>query len=193
MLPSQSFAVAAVGFIQQDLESLTAELDGRGVSLATGPPPCGPYVTYVNADEPEFKWTPGNAESVPRRIGMIVSSSLYSMSFIRLALEHGASVVHTSMRSAAVADVIVARSNGELLIPIGVASALANGIGPTRLLPGEVVVLRLLAEHRTVAAVASAAHYSERHVRRILQSLHLKAGTSDREEMMRLLNAAIGH
>lgn len=188
---SQSFTVVSRFFKAQALDGLRAELLARGIEMVDAPDATDlPFVEFFNAEAAEFSWEAATTSAVSSRIGIVVESDVYTLAFLRVALRHGASVVHSSSRPQAAADVLVARSNGELLIPVGVASALVEEREQMSLLPSEAAVLELWTEKRTVAAVANASHYSERHVRRIVQSLQLKAGSSDMEEVVRRLHSA---
>src|SRR5262249_55405296 len=86
---------------------------------------------------------------------------------------------------------IAATLDGEVVMPAGVARALADGAPITRVrLPASSVEqlswLRRLAAGATVAQLASEAGYSERAMFRLLQTLYRKVGARSRIEAILL-------
>ena len=67
-----------------------------------------------------------------------------------------------------------------------VAAKVAAGMGapPAQLLPSERLILLEIAVGKTLAQVSEAVNYSERHVRRLLRSVLVKASTADRAEAL---------
>ncbi len=95
-------------------------------------------------------------------------------------------VVYVDTSSTITADVIVAASQGEVLLPSQAAQAiarLAHRERPsTELDAVDLVLLRALSDGTTVAEIANRLHYSERTVRRYLQNLYLRLGVRNRAE-----------
>jgi len=103
------------------------------------------------------------------------------------ALSLGADgVVYADTSSAITADVIVAASQGEVLLPSQAAQAmakLAHRQRPsTELDAVDLELLRALSEGTTVVQIADRLFYSERTVRRYLQNVYLRLGVRNRAE-----------
>jgi len=95
-------------------------------------------------------------------------------------------VVYADTSSVITADVMVAASQGEVLLPSQAAQAmakLAHRERPsTELDAVDLELLRALSEGTTVAQIAGRLHYSERTVRRYLQNVYLRLGVRNRAE-----------
>jgi DNA-binding NarL/FixJ family response regulator len=120
------------------------------------------------------------------RVVVAVLPELLLEDYIR-ALSAGASgVVYVDTSSAITVDVISAAVNGEVVLPLQAAhnmAVLAKRLKPsTDLTPPEVELLRAVAAGRTIVELARETYFSERTVRRHLQSLYLKLGVQNRAE-----------
>lgn len=103
------------------------------------------------------------------------------------ALSLGAAgVVYVDTASSITADVIVAASQGEVLLPSQAAHAMARAAHRERpstdLDATDLQLLRALSDGTTVVGMASRLHYIERTVRRYLQNLYLRMGVRNRAE-----------
>ncbi len=115
-----------------------------------------------------------------------VLPSLVLDDYVR-ALAAGASgVVYVDTPSAVTVDVIVAAVHGEVVLPRQAAQSLAvlakRRQPEANLDPEEAELLRAVASGRTVVDLARETYFSERTVRRHLQSLYLKLGVRNRAE-----------
>lgn len=120
------------------------------------------------------------------RIVVAVLPELLLEHYVR-ALSIGAhGVVYADTSSAITVDVVSAAVNGEVVLPQQAAqdmARLAKRLKPTvDLTPAEIDLLRAVASGRTIVELARETYFSERTVRRHLQSLYLKLGVQNRAE-----------
>ncbi len=122
-------------------------------------------------------------------LGTVILTDSRRLDTYRKAFTYGVSVVHVDSGPTILADVIIARSRGELLAS---ADLVASCFGAYRatLSPGESLIVPLLAEDRTTAQIADQLHFSERHVRRLIHSILVKAETNDRREAAAIFSVA---
>lgn len=105
------------------------------------------------------------------------------------ALADGIGVVHIDTKSEAIVATAMAAGRGETLIPMEVARRLVHGFAADYL-PGDLDglerdLLRSLANGETLVSVSQRYHYSDRTLRRRLQSAYLKLGVHDRAGAIR--------
>jgi NarL family two-component system response regulator YdfI len=107
------------------------------------------------------------------------------------ALGLGAGAVHFDTSTEIMSDVARATMTGESLVPTVVAQQLANLWRPptdaTILTAEERDVARMLVEGLSMQRIAQTMSYSERTVRRRLQSLYLKLGAADRQDALTII------
>lgn len=101
------------------------------------------------------------------------------------ALRRGAGAVHVDTSSEIIVAVAEAAAMGEVLLPMGVAQALTSpkpdGTVDSTLTRVERRIARLLLEDASTARIANELSYSDRTIRRRLQTLYIKLGAKDRE------------
>jgi DNA-binding NarL/FixJ family response regulator len=111
----------------------------------------------------------------------------------RRAIALGAGAVHHDTSTEIMAHVIESAGHGEALLPMHVARQLVRtGTGSATseadvLNELEIGLLRGIVEGETIAALADGFHFSERTVRRRLQSAYLKLGVDDRTGAIRAI------
>ena len=105
--------------------------------------------------------------------------------FIR-ALRQGAGVAHSATSSEMVVDAVEAAMHGEALLPIGLAQRLANQSTTSdeahTFTEIEKLLISALARGKTTSEIVEEINYSDRTVRRRLQSLYLKLDVQSRGE-----------
>ncbi len=164
-----------------------ARLAARGrLADDPGDGSAGRPLVVILCDSPE-RWEQLEAfASEPGTIVVAVLAQLDIDGYTR-SLSLGANgVVYVDTSSTITADVIVAASRGEVLLPSQAAQAiarLAHRERPsTELDSVDLVLLRALSDGTTVSEIAGRLHYSERTVRRYLQNLYLRLGVRNRAE-----------
>lgn len=171
-------------------ESLSAEIERRGrrVSIDTDPPIDTAYVHVVGLFGSDMTaWSVVADQSRPNRVGTVIVTDQHSVGIYRRGYRQGAAIAHVEAGPVPIVDMIIARSRGEILAPARLLAACVDD--DVSLSPGEQLVLEHIAVGSTVAHTAEETFYSERHVRRLLQSILAKAGTSDRVEAVKYFNA----
>ena len=167
------------------------ERENLDVLLAPEMGPDVPYVEVIHCpdDRPET-WLPLRSGNDLNRIGFVVLVDSLTEDNARRALSRGAVPVLVDSDPAHVADVIARWHAGHICVPAGL---LAGFVGtPTdSLSDAERGVLRLVAAGETLEQVAARLHYSDRHVRRILQAVLVKAGTTSRAVAAEVFEAEI--
>ena len=185
-------------------EALSARLAARGLSVTTVPPiddapavlrgvvPSSATVAVFHCSgEDDWELLVGSqGAGYLGRVAVIVQldASLY-----RRALATGAGVVHHDTSTDIMAQVIESAGHGEALLPMQVARQLvsepsANEAADRRVLDElELELLRGVTEGETVVALGERFHFSERTVRRRLQSAYLKLGVDDRIGAIRVI------
>lgn len=112
--------------------------------------------------------------------GRVAIMDRYDLDRYARAFSGGAGAVHLDSSPETIVDVVRARGRGEILAPVGCVSRLAGAEETSRLSPMERELLRGLAANDTVATIAERVNFSERTVRRRLQSLYFRLGVPDR-------------
>lgn len=110
----------------------------------------------------------------------------------RRALVMGAGVVHHDTSTEIMAQVVESAGHGEALLPMPVARQLAaaaddDASGAAALDELEVELLRGVVGGETVLALGQRFHFSERTIRRRLQSVYFKLGVDDRVGAIRVV------
>lgn len=164
--------------------ALAPRLEERGFSVLTEPE-LGSTTTYVEVIQCQGTdvagWVKLKKNNDLNRIGYVAIIDQPDLELYRRAYHLGAAVILDDTDPAIAADIIAARSMGEIRIPAGLLAALL-GQDRRQLTAAERIVFLQLLDGRTLAQVADATHYSERHVRRILSTVLAKAGTRSRSE-----------
>ncbi len=107
------------------------------------------------------------------------------------ALRSGLGVVHIDTTSETIAAVAIAAGHGEAVLPMEIARQIAEGVAPTdlgaahELDPLETDLVRSIARGETLVSIADRYFYSERTLRRRLQSAYIKLGVQDRAGAIR--------
>lgn len=124
--------------------------------------------------------------STNTRVVVAVIPELILEDYIRALATGAHGVVYADTSSTITVDVINAAVNGEVVLPLQAAhdmARLAKRLKPTTdLTPAETELLRSVAAGRTIVELARETYFSERTVRRHLQSLYLKLGVQNRAE-----------
>ncbi len=170
-------------------EGLAAELDKRGLVAVAGTDQ--PHVDLIGLLGPNRKaWDRVDAPA-GERIGVTVLTDVYEIATYRRLYLLGASVAHVDSSLASIVDVIAATARGEIVVPAGILAACLSRTSPS-LTDGERSVLWHLRSGRSIGETAEHTFYSDRHVRRLLQSALTKAGTSDRHEAIAAFETELG-
>lgn len=135
--------------------------------------------------EDEERWTELTELAVePDNVVIAVLPSLLLDDYIRALVAGVAGVIHIDTPTLAMADLIERSLEGEVLLPRQAAQSMAALASrerpPTDLDDAETMLLRAVAAGRTIVGLAEELHYSERTVRRHLQSLYIKLGVTNR-------------
>lgn len=122
----------------------------------------------------------------PDCVAVAIIPSLTLDLFIQALVMGSGGVVYIDTSSVIIADAIAAAVNGEILLPRQAAQNMAalarRERPPSNLDENESELLRAVSAGRTIVDLAAEMHYSERTVRRHLQSLYLKLGVRNRAE-----------
>ena len=197
-------AVLIVGGPAPYREALTARLASRGQSVTTEPPieeapaalhqvvPPGATVAVFHcATESDWERLAGSDDAgYLGRVAVIVQleAALY-----RRALSMGAGVVHHDTSTDIMAQVIESAGHGEALLPMQVARRLMDEPSASESLDAitldhlETELLRGVVEGETIVSLGERFHFSERTIRRRLQSAYLKLGVGDRTGAIRVI------
>lgn len=151
-----------------------------------GPEVDHPDVVLVHCNSEERWAVLGDEIATNSRVVVAVLPDLVIEDYIRALAAGAGGVVYVDTSSAITVDVISAAVNGEVVLPLQAAhnmALLAKRLKPTTdLTPPEVELLRSVAAGRTIVELARETYFSERTVRRHLQSLYLKLGVQNRAE-----------
>lgn len=206
-------ALATVAFVQAVLivggpapyrEALSARLASRGRSVTIDPPvgdaptplhevppPSATVAVFHCATESDWERVADAADGgFLGRVAVIVQldSTLY-----RRALAMGVGVVHHDTSTEIMAQVIESAGHGEALLPMQVARRLMAEPGPDRAADDvpldrlEIELLRGVIDGDTIVSLGERFHFSERTIRRRLQSAYLKLGVDDRTGAIRVI------
>jgi DNA-binding NarL/FixJ family response regulator len=150
-----------------------------------------PYPHAIGVeDRHDDGWTLLDAGISAQRVGVVIVTSSYEIGWYRRAYAAGAAVAHLDSPLDVIVDVMMARARGEVLCPAALLTSVVSS--RTQLLPSERAVLRCIAAGHSVVEAANRTCYSERHVRRLLHSILVKAGTSDRTKAVARFQAEVG-
>jgi DNA-binding NarL/FixJ family response regulator len=168
-------------------EAIADRLVERGFVLADpAGPTTGRHVVIVCCEDDE-RWNELGAHATnPDSVVVAVLPTLVLDDYIRALVAGASGVVYIDTPTATMADAIEASIEGEVLLPRQAAqsmAALARRERPsTELDDLETTLLGAVAAGRTIVGLAKELHYSERTVRRHLQSLYIKIGVENRAE-----------
>ncbi len=163
---------------------LGSVLRDRGITVSDQGVSPDPYVEVVRCSRRTGEgWARLREQTDPRRVGCVALLDEFDLESCYRAYQSGSAVVHFDSPPDIAADVVAARLKGDILAPAGIVAA-GMGAPPDELLPSERMVLLEVARGKTLAQVSEAVNYSERHVRRLLRSVLVKAGTDDRAEAL---------
>ncbi len=125
-------------------------------------------------------------------LGQVAVLERLDPALYRRALQLGCGAVHLDTSTEIIAEVVIAAAQAEALIPIEIArrlmgpdDTLADGDGQLDFIETE--LLRAVAHGETIVSVADRFHYSERTIRRRLQSAFVKLGVENRAEAIRTM------
>lgn len=164
--------------------ALAPHLERLGLRVISEPTPES-GAAYVEV----FQWDPKDYEAIvqvrtdppPNRIGCVAIVDQADLDTYRKAFHYGAAVIDDTTDPATASEIVSARLSGDIRVPAGLLGALVGGT-TVKLTQRERYVLSEIDGGRTVAQIASATCYSERHVRRVLSSIMAKSGASSRAE-----------
>ena len=186
-------------------EALTARLVERGWIVPSDPPGTGSSAVddgpgtaagstvIVHYCDAEAAWERVATSIGTHALGVVAVILTLDPELYRRAIALGAGVVHHDTSTEIMAQVIESAGHGEALLPMHVARQLVRtGDGPAAsdanvLSDIEIGLLRGIVEGQTIAALADEFHFSERTVRRRLQSAYLKLGVDDRTAAIRAI------
>lgn len=187
-------AVLIVGGPMPYREALTARLDGRGYKVVDGvltEVPGSTVAVFYCADE--SGWRDLEATDEAGLLGRVAVVTELDPALYRRAIAMGVGVVHHDTSTEIIAHVIESAGHGEALLPMSVARRLVSDVGDasggadSQLDALELELLRGLVTGETVVAMAERFHFSERTIRRRLQSAYLKLGVDDRVAAIRVI------
>lgn len=144
------------------------------------------WVAIVHCDQSE-RWEQ-LAELVddPACVVVAVLPTLELDGYVRALGAGAAGVVYVDTSSVITAEVVVSATQGEVVLPRQAAQSIAflaqREKPDSDLNEAETALLRAVSAGRTVADIAKELHYSERTVRRHLQSVYIKVGAKNRAE-----------
>lgn len=197
-------AVLIVGGPVPYREALSARIAARGGSVITDPPiddPSGVTEEVVPRSSTvavfhcatESDWRRLSESDDDGYLGRVAVITQLEAAQYRRALAMGVGVVHHDTSTEIMAQVIESAGHGEALLPMQVARRLmaepdADDIGGAVPLDHlEIELLRGMVEGETVVSLGERFHFSERTIRRRLQSAYLKLGVDDRTSAIRLI------
>lgn len=160
------------------IDEVESDLHGRVVAL-----------TYCRTDE---DWQRFAAQSTMGLLAYVALIEQLDLEQYRRALRIRAGVVHVDTSTEIIAAVTLAAGEGEAVLPMEMAHRLAQG-GEQRhdhnddLDFIETEFLRSIAQGETIVSLAERHHYSERTIRRRLQSAFVKLGVENRAEAIRAI------
>lgn len=162
-------------------EAVRAKLEARGIESDQNHP-----VVLVSVDSTE-RWAALEEHAADDvTVAIAVIPDLDIDAYISAFVAGAAAVVYADTSSDVTADVVQAAIRGEVLLPRQAVHSMA--VMAKRLRPSvdlderEVELLRAIAEGQTIVDLARNNYYSERTMRRHLQSLYLKLGVQNRSE-----------
>ena len=197
-------AVLIVGGPAPYREALSARLASRGRSVTTEPPiddapatlhqvvPPGATVAVFHCAN-EADWERLADSDDADYLGRVAVIVQLEAAQYRRALSMGVGVVHHDTSTDIMAQVIESAGHGEALLPMQVARRLmaepnvGSSMGAPTLDGLETELLRGVVEGETIVALGERFHFSERTVRRRLQSAYLKLGVGDRTGAIRAI------
>ncbi len=197
-------AVLIVGGPAPYREALSARLAARGRSVTTEPPiddapialhevvpPSATVAVFHCATDGDWQRLVSSDDGgYLGRVAVIVQleAALY-----RRALAMGVGVVHHDTSTDIMAQVIESAGHGEALLPMQVARRLmaepdtSDSADSTVLDRLEIQLLRGMVDGETIVSLGERFHFSERTIRRRLQSAYLKLGVDDRTGAIRVI------
>lgn len=185
---SAVFSVTMIGCSAPYRESVGARLIANGLMADETTPPDATqgHVLIIQCND-EAAWQDLEARANdPDQIVVAVIPALEMEGYIRALGSGAAGVVYVDTPSSITAEMIVAATEGEVVLPRQAAQSLAmlarRDKPRTELDSVETALLRAVASGQTIVDLAKELHYSERTVRRHLQSLYLKLGVRNRAE-----------
>ncbi len=184
-------------------EALAARLATRGWKVAVDPPVDAAHAeaperldgstVAVHYCDSEEAWT-GVARSVEAgALGVVAVIVSLDPALYRRAIAMGVGVVHHDTSTEIMAHVIESAGHGEALLPMHIARHLAqeagtSDAGESSVLDGlEMQLLGGVVDGETIVSLAERFHFSERTIRRRLQSAYLKLGVDDRTGAIRAI------
>lgn len=177
-------------------EALAAAACASGVGALVDPDDLdadGRSVSIVYCDAPE-RWALVGSLSASGRVVVATITQLSIGEYARGLAAGAASVFHHDTSSAIMIAVIVGAARGEATLPVFAAQSLAAAwVGeaiPATLNDYELGLLTALSAGSRLADLAESVAYSERTVRRQLQSVYLKLGASNRADAIRIASRA---
>jgi len=176
-------------------EALAARLVDRGWRVTTDPPSDAERssTVVVHYCDSESAWAAAEIAAASDVLGVVAVIMTLDRTLYRRALAAGAGVVHHDTSTEIMAQVIESAGHGEALVPMHVARQLvtepdpADATGAAALTALESGLLRGVIDGETVVSLAERFHFSERTIRRRLQSAYLKLGVDDRTGAIRLV------
>jgi DNA-binding NarL/FixJ family response regulator len=175
-------SIETIGCPSPYREAIDQRLSERSLSDAVSEA----NVVLVHCDTPDRLEEVAAMATAGDRLPIAVLPQLSIDSYIDAFEAGAAAAVYADTPSSITVDVIAAAIQGEVLIPRHAAQAMAamakRRRPPTELGEQELVLLRAVCAGSTIVDLAKSLHYSERTVRRHLQSLYLKLGVGNRAE-----------
>lgn len=164
-------AALAPALERRHLEILVAPEDNPGVR----------YVEVVQCLEPSSPgWSRLRSAGDLNRVGTVAIVQSLRPEILRQVYSRGAAAISVDEDPAKAADVIAARLAGDVTVPAGLLRDLIAH-SRDRLTPAELAIFSRVLGGETIERVAEDLHYSDRHVRRVLQGILAKAGTDSRD------------
>lgn len=166
-------------------EAVVDRLVDRGFTTGDATDEVGGRRVVIICCEDEERWTELAARAVdPDNVVIAVLPALLLDDYIRALVAGAAGVIHIDTPTLAMAEAIERSMEGEVLLPRQAAQSMAALASrerpPTELDDAEAMLLQAVAAGRTIVGLAEELHYSERTVRRHLQSLYIKLGVPNR-------------
>jgi len=188
-------------------EALAARLAARGWTVVADPPvdvasdgatvgqsaPPDDSTVVVHYCDSEDAWAEVSASVHTGALGVVAVILTLDPALYRRAIAMGVGVVHHDTSTEIMAHVIESAGHGEALLPMHVARHLAREAGTSDateemlLADLEIELLRGVVGGETIVSLAERFHFSERTIRRRLQSAYLKLGVDDRTGAIRAI------